>query len=121
MNRRDLLKAAPALAMAGTTPAVAGGFPQEVAQRDTPVMVLFREWRQQHQLMESLSGLSDDEYDEMSDVRAEIEARLFAEPARDFQDVCAKLLALSLDGADFMDDAHNSGEKICKEAKALLA
>lgn len=120
MNRRALLKAAPALTLAGAAPAVAAGLPQGAAQDDTPVMVLFREWRQQHQLMESLSGLSDEEYDEMSDVRGEIEARLFAEPARDFQDLCAKLLALSLDGADFMDDAHNSGRKICKEAKALL-
>lgn len=121
MNRRDLLRAGPALALPGAAPAAAFELPQETAQADTPVMTLFREWRQQHRLMDSLSGLSDDEYDEMSDVRAEIEARLFAEPARDFRDVCAKLLALSLDGADFMDDAHNSGRKICKEARALLA
>ncbi|MFC0339789.1 hypothetical protein [Paracoccus niistensis] len=121
MNRRDLLRAGPALALVGAVPTAAFELPQEAAQGDTPVMALFREWRRQHQLMESLSGLSDDEYDEMSDVRAEIEARLFAEPAQDFQDVCAKLLALSLDGADFMDDAHNSGKKICEEAKALLA
>lgn len=114
LSRRSLLAAAPALALVGAVPA-------EATPADTPVMALFREWRAQHQLMESLSEtISDDDYVEMGSVRGEIEDRLFAEPAQDCRDVCLKLLALSLDGVDFMDDGHQTGLKIVKEARALI-
>ena len=115
MRRRDILKMAPAALAAGAVPvaALAAAVPSE-----TPVMRLFREWRAAQALV--LEAEDDDTMNERSDLRTEIELRLFAEPALDERDIVLKMLALTLDGEDWTNDAYNHGGKIAAEARALV-
>ncbi|WP_191569526.1 hypothetical protein [Paracoccus yeei] len=116
MKRRDILKMAPAVLAASAAPAtalVAAG------RNETPVMRLFREWRAAQALV--LEAEDDDTMNERSDLRTEIELRLFAEPALNERDIVLKMLALTLDGEDWTNDAYNHGGKIAVEARALIA
>lgn len=116
MPRRGVLKAvlsAPVL-MAMPAAALASADPVE-----TPVMRLFREWRAAQALV--LEAEDDDTMNERSDLRTEIELRLFAEPALDERDIVLKMLALTLDGEDWTNDHYNNGGRIAAEARALIA
>ena len=115
MKRRALLKLAPVALMASAVPAAALAVADPV---DTPVMRLFREWRAANELV--LEAEDDDTLNERSDVRTEIELRLFAEPALNERDIVLKMLALTLDGVDWSNDHYNSGGKIAAEARALV-
>ena len=116
MKRRDLLRMAPAALAASAVPAAALA---DAVPSETPVTRLFREWRAANALV--LETEDDDTMNERSDVRTEIELRLFAEPALNERDIVLKMLALTLDGVDWSNDHYNSGGKIAAEAKALVA
>lgn len=121
VTRRAVLAAAPSAALltalqAGDVNAAVTA-PASAAQ-ETPVAALFRQWRTQNSIVNATE--TDDDCSAESAVRTEIETLMFAEPARNERDICLKLLALSLDGADFMDDTQGSGRRIMQEARALV-
>lgn len=122
VTRRSLLGAIPAFGFGALV--AAGASPVKAAGADTPVAVLFREWKACHEWTNAATwgpdGDDDAEYDRRCGLRTEIEARLFAEPAVNANDIVLKLLALTLDGQDFMDDCNESGRKIVHEARALV-
>ncbi|MEZ5723918.1 MAG: hypothetical protein R3E47_02330 [Paracoccaceae bacterium] len=98
MNRRNLLAAAPAAAMAACA---SGALAASAAVSETPVMRIFREWEAMSAYLdgEAARSMSEDEYDTLVDDRHEIEKTMMATPAQNARDVLLKLSAWTDFGA----------------------
>lgn len=102
-TRRNLLCAAPAALMAGAT--LASNAEQEAA----PIMVLFREWQAQYDLMSADNeDASDDKpYTYTTGTLTKIERQMLALPSQDARDLAAKILAVTHLG-DFCIDMRGA-------------
>lgn len=116
MKRRDILKLAPAALVAAAAPAAALCV---VDPAETPISSLFRKWKVAWREVEASE--TDEDSDAAWLVLSKIEARLFAEPAKDERDICFKLLALTLNGADWTNDRFDHGGLLARETAQLLA
>ncbi len=109
MNRRDLI----ALPAAAIVPTVALG-------AETPVMVLFRDWKLAFDRANRTPGLSDDEL-EIDDAKARrLVKQMMHLPAHDARDVCAKLTAFTYDGEFFVDDDGTLSGPMLAEARRMI-
>lgn len=111
-NRRALLKSAPAVAglmAVGAAPAVAQG--------ETPVAALFREWRAAQALCDAASN---DEYAAAHDHRWGIEQKLVAETSQNLRDVMLKLMAWSSYGEGEIEGESPWLVQTWAEARALV-
>lgn len=110
MNRRDLLKGAPA----GLLLAVG----KVEAATTTPIQELFREWRAIGKLMDESADLSDEFLNAESERRQVVELRMLAMPAMGAIDVLAKLIAHT----QYFDSPveGEDGEATVAEARRLV-
>lgn len=90
MNRRELLKSAPAIAAGFALPVAA-------APSETPVMRAFREW-QAYTAWLNAAPMSDDEMAAATNVMTDMEDALMAIPAENAQDFIAKVVAYAHNG-----------------------
>jgi hypothetical protein len=119
MKRRDLMKMAPAMVAAGALPASAL---QATASDETPVMRLFREheaWNAYINGPETRS-MPDDEFNAVLASYQDVEDRMMAEPARNAQDVVAKVLAWT-DSGGFELPSPDAKPKFWAEIHAMVA
>ena len=102
-SRRQLLKLAPAAGMAAL---LAGAVPV-IAQAETPVMAVFREWAALHQRL-CAAETTEQEGDGICGLMSEVEGRLKALPSQQPADFVAKIVVMSNYG-DFAlpDDREN--------------
>lgn len=113
MQRRDLLTAAVAL------PALAVPVVAEAAE--TPVKVAYREWlAYRNWLNVGTDGIENDEFDELCDVRRDMEVVIYDMPSEGPEDILLKLLVLNDNGNDFSDDDCETGVRLLTEARALV-
>lgn len=114
LSRRSLLTAVPAAGSTMMLKFSAG------AQEDTEILQLFREWRTYFEWAESpaTDGMVEEDFNQVCAGRCEIEERMFALPCTCPADVLAKLLALTLDGQDLVDDGGTRSKPILREAVA---
>lgn len=115
MKRREILTIAPA---AGVAAMMAGAIPAQ-ADKETPVMALFREWQAATDRLEDLP-YDDHAFDVALIARREIEMKLIETPAQGAVDVLAKVCAWTrfgecvlLDGdcpARVFDEMHTALE-----------
>lgn len=115
MNRRQVMIAAP---IASLRPVVSA-----LADTETPVMVLFREWKAAFDRLEDLvtDGWSQALIDVEVDGVNRILDRMIAAPSRDGRDVCAKLTAFTYNGEYFADDDGRLSKAILADAKMLTS
>lgn len=115
MRRRDLLKAAPALALVGAAPEVAS------AHSDTPVMALFREWKAAQDAEDAAyaDSLSDEETGRFGDIRATAEKRLMDQPCQTATDFICKVIAHTAFGVFCLPDPDDRPE-FWAEARVLI-
>lgn len=118
MNRRKLLTAAPAFGFAGL---LAGAVPA-IADTETPVMRMFREWQP---LSAWLNGpdsndVPEAEFDRINGERIDLENRIMDVPAQGPGDVLAKMLARTNYGEDEMLDSKHLPQ-VWAEARQMLA
>lgn len=117
MNRRSLLTAAPALALAGCAlPAM--------AEAETPVAVLFREWAKLWARSRDLSGMEmtgdmEREQDRVEDRMIELEKAMRDTPKRDMVDVLMAVNATTNFGA--LTYEEEVFRPLQAEARALIA
>jgi len=121
MNRRDLLTAALAAPLAAV-PAVA------VAETDTPVMALFREWNKaladerdldaqyRKQPCDEIEALAD----AAADRRYQIELQMIEVKSEDARDVLAKIAAWTDYGVFQFDEGDKRLTHVWAEARALV-
>ncbi|MDQ7776259.1 MAG: hypothetical protein Q4615_10395 [Paracoccus aminovorans] len=97
MNRRALLKLAPAVLAAGAVPAAALCV---VDPAETPVMRAYREWEALYAFLnrDDRGGLSADDWNSECDRRIEIEDQMMEMPAQNARDIIAKVLAYTANG-----------------------
>ena len=96
MNRRTFLAAAPVVGLA-VLPALAS------VETDTPVMRLYREWSA---IFHNQGvGMSDDDFNALCDQGHEISVMIENTPCQTMQDMAAKIIASSGDGAFDIDMA----------------
>ncbi len=122
INRRTLLTAAPIAALSSALLAgdVNAAVAQVLAESDTPVMRLFREWER---LIETAlrdgctdDGNADDAY---WDPVFDIEGRIMVTPSQDARDWIAKALAKSNSGRVELDSSKYNPE-LWAEARAMV-
>lgn len=111
MNRRSLLTAAAAVPFAAL-PAV--------AQAETPVERIFREWQAARNVEEATSGDDDAVYEAAWQARFAVEERLMAEPSQNRRDWMLKICAWSYWGEGGGPDRIESPQ-LWAEARALIA
>lgn len=100
------LVAAPAAALCIVEPA------------ETPVMRLFREWREITALVSGDAPMSGEEMAEATDRRYALKDEMFSTPALTAQDVLAKLIASTTWGAF---DLEGDDEAFWTDARALMS
>lgn len=114
LSRRALLKAAPALALVGAAPTM--------AQADTPVVALFREWKAHNDWLNNhaVNHVDDDEFDALCDHDMDMINALISTPAQNMHDLCLKLI-VGTDYGQFTVYAKLTGAELLKqEARALI-
>ena len=92
MNRRALLKLAPAAIVATPAAALCS------ADTETPVMRLFREWEVVTRIVVAASDdddMSDDEFEVVSQRQTDIEDEIARTPPENLRDFAAKMFARS--------------------------
>lgn len=102
-TRRNLLCAAPAALMAGAAMA------SSAETADSPIMVLFREWQAQYDLMsaDNEDASDDNPYVYTTGTLTKIERQMLALPSLDARDLAAKILAVTHFG-DFVIDMRGA-------------
>lgn len=120
MNRRALLKLAPAALAATTAPAAALCI---VDPLETPVMRLFREWQAGYEYLESpaTDGIADEMFNAELDRVNALAERLVDIPSENAQDVCAKIVAFTYNGSMFPDDGGRLSKYVMADACKVFA
>lgn len=115
MNRRQVMIAASMASLIPVGPAL--------ADAETPVMALFREWKVAFDRVDGLvtDGWSQARIDAEVDGVNLILERMVATPSRDGRDVCAKLTAFTYDGQYFADDDGFLSDTILQEARMIVS
>lgn len=113
MNRRALLTAVPALAMAGAVPAMASG-------PETPIMQTYREIMRLRDTIDATSGGLDEEYDRLASDMFDLADRIVDMPCQSTTDFVYKLMGHTINGD------HDTGEcprraDLWSEARALIS
>ncbi|MDB6454685.1 hypothetical protein [Falsirhodobacter sp. 20TX0035] len=102
MNRRSLIRCAPAAGMAallaGAVPVIAQ------AQGETPIMAMFQQWKQAHDYSNE-RGLDEETADAALAEAIEIENQMIAMPCQSMQDLAAKICAYTSFGAFALSDS----------------
>lgn len=112
VSRRSLLLALP---LAGTAAPLAS-FAQ-AGDTDTPVLRVYREWRQEFARMENCAkAMTDEEFNRTLAEVCVIEERLCALPAQTPTDVLVKLVALTYDGDSVALDGDPRSASVIAEA-----
>lgn len=114
MNRRALLKLAPAALAVGAAPALA-----VAASEETPVMKLFREWKRANEFAHSQAD--DEAFEKALGERWEVEQRLMQTPSQNERDVLIKILAWTQFGDGDLEAGNPISQPIWDEARALVA
>ncbi|WP_134724833.1 hypothetical protein [Paracoccus luteus] len=113
MNRRALLKAAPALALAGAVPAG--------AEDETPVAALFREWKRLNADVWSADKADDnDAFERAHDARWVHEQILMHEPSRCERDVLLKIAAWTDTGEADLEVGNPHLATVWAELRAMF-
>lgn len=89
MKRRELLTAAPALAFAAPA----------LAEAETPVMQLFRQWAELTPKVKAASKADAPDFDALLDRQTDLEDAMLRTPSVDARDFAAKVLAYCHEGA----------------------
>lgn len=114
MNRRALLKAAPALALVGA------GTAQGAASTDTPVMALFREWTRIHDHANDPS-ISEADSEAATAAQLDLEKVLLATPVQTAADFAAKVAAYTSWGVFSLPaEEDDPAFDLWREARALI-
>lgn len=112
--RRGFLKAIPAAGAALAVPAMAG------AEGESPLRALYREWRDFSSWVNSpaTKGITDEEFDRLTDVLNEHVARVVAAPSQSHLDTIIKFHVVVADYQFFngIEDLEPLGD----EARALV-
>ena len=119
MNRRNLMKLAPAALAAGAVPAVgmSGGV---VAAEETPVMKLYRQWRiTQAKTERAPRDMPDEGFDALVEAHVAIERQMMQEPAQDARDWVIKIAAWTDFGVFCVQD-RGENEALWAEARTLI-
>ena len=114
MNRRDLMRAAPAVLVAGAAPAVDSTV--------TPVERLFREWESQAAIVDAAcndKAMPDEEFDELVGRQTDLENMIWNTPSRDTRDLAMKFYARSCVGTQDVPSAF-AEPQFWDEARALI-
>ena len=116
-TRRNLLKAVPAIAALPVVAAVPA-----LADTETPVMRLFREWEKHRAYINSPEGLAlpQPEFDTALDICHDLEVRMVNTPAQCAQDFIAKFVSWTGEG-DFEAPNPNDFPSFWAEARALVS
>lgn len=112
MNRRQLIVSAPSAALS-IGPACAN---------ETPAMAAFHEWKRHSDDCDRAfrGDVSDAESDRLIRQLQALLKRLVMEPARDYRDHCAKVVAFTFEGQEWGDDDGRLSKVILREACQLL-
>lgn len=110
MNRRSLLLTPPAVAVATLLPVAS---PAAVEPAETPVLALFRQWRDLFQLA-NRTDILDEVGDKAGDDLLAVEEAMLAEPCTCLADFAAKVYA-DTSGGDFF-----ASKALIAEAEALI-
>lgn len=124
MKRRQLLKMAPAVSLAGLMSGAipAAGFSPKLAKTETPVVTAYREWKAfRDHLHYNTSGMDDGDFDDLCAQRADMEDAMYALPSESIHDVALKIAAHTDCGNDFSEDFHGTGMRLVKELIAISA
>lgn len=119
MNRRGLLTAAPAFGFAGL---LAAGAVPAIAETETPVMRMFREWQPLAAWLNGSKGQGAPEalLNRVNDQRIDLEDQMMEEPAQSAADVLAKMTARTHFGEDEMMSAQHLPQ-VWAEARQMIA
>lgn len=118
MQRRDHLTAAPAFGFAGL---LATGAVPAIAETETPVMRMFREWQPLAAWLNGPEGQGAPEaaFNRANEQRIDLEGRMMEEPARSAADVLAKMTARTHFGEDEMMSAAHLPQ-VWAEARQMI-
>lgn len=111
MNRRDLLRAAPAALAVSALPAAASA--------ETPIMAAYREIIRLRDLMDSDHTLSDEEHSQLTDTMFGLADDIVDLPSQSPTDFAYKLMGHTLNG-DHCSCCCPGHEKLKAEARALI-
>ncbi|WP_136685702.1 hypothetical protein [Falsirhodobacter xinxiangensis] len=120
MNRRNLLRSAPAAGFAallvGATPAIAA------EQAETPIAAMFREWSALYAFINSdeARGMDDFEWTPQHDRMWRIADDIIEMPAQNAADFVRKVIANTCRGEHGLPD-HSQAPALWNEAQALAA
>lgn len=119
INRRRLLLAGPAVAVAAAAPA-AGAF-EAASPEPTPVAVLFQQWKEYNTWLESpaTDGMEEEAFDAAVDVRTDLENRMIETPAQDAADVLMMITAYADFGIGEVP-GRNQLPKLWEQVRAVL-
>ena len=92
MKRRELLTAAPALALAGPVQ----------AEAETPVMQLFRQWVEVTPKLRAASKADAPDFEELLERQTDLEDAMLRTPSVDARDFAAKVLAYCHEGQAYL-------------------
>ncbi|SDL09267.1 hypothetical protein [Paracoccus chinensis] len=121
MNRRALLKAAPALALAGAAPAQ-GITMMVTPSTETPVATLFREWRAHSAWLNEpeTAECPEDQFNAHCAENVRMIEQMCGEPCRDMADLCLKLLAVTDFGKDIQFPELATKDQLAADVRALV-
>ena len=114
MNRRDLLKGAPALALGSAVPAAAG--------TETPIAGLFRKWSSAFDALnnEDYNGSDEPAFEAACNRLSEIEAAIMHTPSSNAEDLLMKIASFtSYGGFEISDCNYAKASIIWEEMRAL--
>lgn len=117
MKRRAFLRSAPALAFLPSIAVVPA-----LAESETPVMSMFRKWRLHYNWLNSdaTRDMPEGAFDAETEAGRAIVRDMIELPARDMQDVLAKLMALTEWGGDLSSYGIENCSLIAPEALVLF-
>ncbi|MFV0409962.1 MAG: hypothetical protein ACK5LJ_09805 [Paracoccus sp. (in: a-proteobacteria)] len=120
MNRRSLLKSAPAVALAACVPLSA-------AAGETPVEIIFKQWKVQNDRLEAFNPdkIAEnkalfDKWEAVWDARWEIEQRLVQTPSQNERDVLLKMSAWTQFGNGDLEGGSDHLAALWAETRALI-
>lgn len=120
MNRRALLKAAPALALVAAVPAQ-GMVPNTTPSSETPVAALFRKWQRINEEVHAAYAAEDDEAGERAqDARWAHEQILMHEPSQCERDVLLKIAAWTDTGETDLEVGNPHLATVWAELRAMF-
>ncbi|MPL92599.1 hypothetical protein DFO80_1412 [Rhodobacter sp. 140A] len=84
---------------------------------NTPIHAAYLKWLDHRKLGD---GMTEDEFDDLCEERREMVAEIFDMPVQGPNDILLKLLSLTENGEDFIDDGYGRCAMLLKEARAIV-